>query len=240
MWGFWVVAASLLQAIISAIGIFFIIQTLRQGRMSIRTAFSGLRQAGRQSRAAEAGLAETLRVNEAEMRPYLFIDRIELEPEKVDWGRSYNATIFLKNFGRLPARNIKVRCCCYFTKSLGRLRAIKKNEATPIPVCAPGHERQYFDGTALSRVDDTLLETDLGVIVLRLAYSYDAGDAPTYSESFDYVFTCRSLESRLFYILSNETRKRRNEILKMRWRLKRREDQQHRREGRKRRKAASH
>lgn len=115
---FWVVVAAFVQAAASIVGIVFIIKTLQQGALSLRTAFSGLRQAGRAARAAEASIKiaersaqaaedtvkEARRIGEAQVRCYL-------SGVKASIGYTNNGTVVtrcsIKNSGQSVAKGVR-------------------------------------------------------------------------------------------------------------------------------------
>lgn len=106
-WAFWMVCIAAVQAVLSAFGIFFIVQTLRQGRMSIRAAFSGLKQAGRAARAAEASVRVTEETAKRELRAYVGLTSATVMNWKV--GEVPIFSIYYTNAGQTPANRAVMR-----------------------------------------------------------------------------------------------------------------------------------
>lgn len=184
--------------------------TLVAAMFAVLYARDAAREARRGSNAAEGQLAQATRIMAAELRPYLFIDRIEMERDSREPYSIYKATIFFKNYGKIPARLIRVRSHCYFAEDLSELRKdVLKTRIISIPVCAPGHERKIFEGTIVSAQEQGTFDDRAGEIILRVRYSY-LGDGPgRFREEADYVYDAESVKTGHFYILSEGARKRR-------------------------------
>jgi hypothetical protein len=185
--------------------------TLVAAVFAVLYARDAAREAKRSSDAAEGQLRESARVTAAELRPYLFIDRLEMETSNPEPFRQHRVTIVFKNFGKLPARSLRIRHDCYFTDQFELRRNVLKSRVIEIPVCAPGHERRAFTGTHLSRNEQDAFDQDVGELIVRLRFSYKGEGPRRYREEADYIYDRSSLSSGHFYILSEGSRKRRQE-----------------------------
>ena len=112
-WAFWMALLSAAQLVLSGLGLIALLATIRQGRDAI-------------TKAGEAN-AISQQVAEADLRPYLFVDRLNLldithftdkieedgETKEIPSGFHARVCIYLKNYGKVPARNIHVlqRAC---------------------------------------------------------------------------------------------------------------------------------
>jgi hypothetical protein len=167
-------------------------------------------EARRSSNAAEGQLRQAARVTAAELRPYLFIDRIEMATKEGDSHWRYGVTIFLKNYGKIPARMVRVRSHCYFSDDLAQLsKEVLRKRIISIPVVAPGHERKAFDGTLVWAEDQAKFDDGTGEIILRVRYSYKGDAKERFRDEADFVYDKSSIDGGHFYILSETARKRR-------------------------------
>lgn len=150
-------------------------------------------------RSADAALA----ANAVDLRPYLFVDRIEAAEEPGE----IKVCIFLKNYGKVPARSISARSHLYIAPDEEELRTtIAKMKATRIPVCAPGHERRLFDRVWLSSDTRDMIDTQDQTVILRVRWSYFGNGIRRYHDHADYICDGEALMKGIFYILSEEKR----------------------------------
>jgi hypothetical protein len=189
-WALWLLIFTVVQSLLGFGGFLILILTIRQGREAI---------------------AISRKVAEADLRPYLFVDRLELvdvsdastfDPDtrsKVYGYYSAKVVIYLKNFGKVPARNIhiaikqmygKLYYGEFFRPSLVKL---------PIGVRAPGHQRRVFGYLIVS--PDDRRDFDVGFIsyILRMRYSFEDGDGNRFNERAEYSLSGDDLET--FYLL---------------------------------------
>jgi len=161
------------------------------------------REAKRGSDAAEKGLAHAQNISAMELRPYLFIERIETCEI---YSREYQVTIWFKNFGHTPARNIEVRSLCYVTSDRSDLRAIKKtHDIVEAGVAAPGHTRRSFDAVRISADDLEAFQEGARWVILRVQYGYTDDVGTEFKERFDYYASSAGVvdESPTFYLLTD-------------------------------------
>ena len=167
----------------------------------------------RSANSAEEGLTHSREISRAQLRPYLFVDKIEMMPKKEN-PRLYEIKIVLKNSGITPARNIAVRTNAYLTNDSLMLKAFKRaDQWMTAGAAAPSNVRLIFDGIYVG--DDALKELKGGnlQIVLRLQYRYTDSGSGKFSESYDYYMDAAGYESAMFYLLTPDQirRMRRNE-----------------------------
>ena len=168
-------------------------------------------EARRGSTAAEGQLQEAGRVTAAELRPYLFIDRLEMEITNPTPYRQYRVMMVFRNYGKLPARSLRIRHDCYFTDQFELRKTVFRSRVIEIPVCAPGHERKAFTGAQLSVADQEIFDKGIGELIVRVRFSYKGDGPKRYREEADYVYDRSSVGTGHFYILSQGSRKRRQE-----------------------------
>jgi hypothetical protein len=142
----------------------------------------------------------------AELRPYLFIEKLVME--RTD--KLFRTEVIFKNFGKLPARSITVQSDGFFTMDPVELRKnVLTDKRVAIPVCAPSHQRRVFDYTLLNDEEIKALQAGFGYIVIRVRYRYKGGPRKRpYAERADYLYNARSIKTGHYYILSWEERQR--------------------------------
>lgn len=189
--------AAIFGAVLSAIGVFLVFTTFRETRRSAETANK------------QFELARTAQLND--LRPHLFVDHFEFDPtHHRDRGFSLRLKLFLKNYGRIPARDISVRTHVYFSRDLTTLSpVVLTNAPIPIPYCAPGHERHVTGGIYLEPGEYDELAINLAEIVIRVRLAYRRSATKRYRERADYIYDHGSLETGVAYILSPTSRERR-------------------------------
>jgi hypothetical protein len=198
---------SRMMAVGTAIGFLTFIAAM----FAVLYARSAAVEARRGASADEGQLRLARQVTEAELRPYLFIDRVEVEPDARENYTTYKLKIFYKNYGKLPARMVRVRCDAYFTDDLSELRKnVFRARIISIPVVAPGHERRTFANVLVPKTNMEKLIAGDGQIILRVRFSYRGEGKLRLREEADYIYDRQSIETGHFYILSEAARKRRH------------------------------
>ena len=192
--------AAIFGAVLSAIGVLLIFTTFRETR--------------RTAKAAEDQFALATKATAADLRPYLFVDRLELierrsfgtikvdeDGESVPGFFGGKIVIYFKNFGRVPARRIRVFIKEYLGRRYeGRFWQYSFTEIA-IPICAPNHERRTFGGLAI-KADDRLA-FDMGSIskIIRLRFTFEDDTGQPFTEKASYALYGSDLET--FYLLTD-------------------------------------
>lgn len=160
-------------------------------------------EARRGSNAAEGQLALTRNVTAAELRPHLFVDRLEMQEGE---DKFFNPVIYFRNYGKMPARRIEVQSACYFARLGEPLRAgVLKAKRISIPVCAPGKDRYTSDFVFLKEDELKQLRATKGEIIIRVRFRYSGQRLrPRFAEKADYTYNSTSLETGHFYITTQE------------------------------------
>lgn len=221
---FWMAIIGTATLLATLIALWFVKGTLEATRKAVEEtgeATAAMKEANR--------IASTMTA--AELRPYVFIERIELtnikssdvEPDETSPATldpdapparkgvlTGQVIIHLHNFGKVPARNITV----YSKTYLGRIYAGRywklQFRITNLWVCAPNHERRVF--LPLYVKEEEREGFDLGVIdfFLRLRYTFEDDAGNRYKESGAFRLDGTNLET--FFLLGNlqigESRKR--------------------------------
>jgi hypothetical protein len=162
------------------------------------------------ARAAEGQLKHLARVNEAELRPYLFVDRVALEASRGDG--AYRIVVFLKNYGKIPARSNTAQVHAYPSENLHRLSGYYRvTNSVDAGVCAPGHERKVFDHIHLlpSRLEAIRHGPEHLIVRIRYRYHSERGDG--WNEAFDYFTYGDHFDKSAFFILGAGTRRKSRE-----------------------------
>lgn len=208
---FWAAVMAWLTALavgITAIGVWFVKRTLD-------ATLEAVEDTGRATDAMLEANRITSQVAEAELRPYVFIDRVELidikrddvivsdEDGREDLQKGYfsaTAVIHYKNYGKVPARKIKSFNKSYFGVPWeGRFWRYHARW-TDLWLCAPGHERRAFRPIYIS--PDQRDDFDRGFIhlFLRIRFQYEDDYGRKYSESAAFQMTGDDLET--FFLLT--------------------------------------
>ncbi|MBF5090461.1 hypothetical protein F1640_10635 [Novosphingobium sp. NBM11] len=197
---------SFFSLLLSGIGVWYVKRTLDATLQAVKDtgdATDEMRKAN----------AISNRIAEAELRPYLFVDHLKLidikrftdeieedgESKTIPNGFSARVSIHLRNYGKVPARNIHVTkrlCMARFYR--GELSHFRRGYVDT-PVCAPGHERRVFDGFYIGK--DDLEEFNEGRLeyVIRLKFTYEDDKGGKFSEIAGYRLSGDDLET--FYLL---------------------------------------
>lgn len=193
------------------------------------------RSIARATRQAIANAASARKANEiservvhAELRPYLFVEKLNLadvldfnsktqkigQNEKIDYGSLVaKIEVHLRNAGKVPARNIRAYVKCYLAKfDRGQFWKFSFG-VTPMNFCAPGHERRTFTPFLINAEERKSFDggTLAGVVRLRITFEDDWGQV--FTERAAFWFTGNS---ETFYLLDEKfpvgiVRKRWNE-----------------------------
>jgi len=206
-WAFWLLGLTAVQSLLGFGGFVALVITIRQGR-----------DANAISRNVAA----------ADLRPYLFIDRLRLidavdqnvEPTDENSGEEVpgflfsKIEIYLKNFGKVPARNIRVVKKEFYGRIYaGRFFRYNLSHVT-IGVCAPGHERRVFGHLMIPGKERADFDNGGLHYLIRLRFTFEDEAGTTFTEKAAYSFSGDDLET--FYLLGDlniaAARKRRDEI----------------------------
>jgi hypothetical protein len=153
-------------------------------------------------------LAHTQRVTQAELRPYLFVEKIEV------WERGgrgmFQLAIWLKNFGRTPARNIRAQIKAYASESVNDLRDFDSDDGIELGAAAPDHQRRAY--WPLNFTEEEWANPSWACYgILRLAYTYTDDEGNCFPEYFDYYAEQSDLTrlgDPVFFLLTDWTRQR--------------------------------
>jgi hypothetical protein len=171
----------------------------------------------RGAKAAEDGLALGRDVSAAELRPYLFVDRLELIDRKTipvhdteppedelsdETPTAFSATVVvhLRNFGKIPARNIRVFLKEYYAWTYkGRFWGFRFSDV-PLPNCAPGHERRLFGRMYITSDEHFSFTAGALSRIIRLRYTFEDDSGHVFEERAGYILYGNDLET--FYLLT--------------------------------------
>jgi hypothetical protein len=157
-----------------------------------------------QSRSA---LAQSREVTKAELRPYLFVEKIDVT---VRVAGSYQLVIWLKNFGRTPARNIRARIKTYVSQSVDDLRDFAPEDHLELSAAAPDHQRRAYWGLEFTEAE-WATPSWACFAILRIAYSYTDDSGNRFEEAGDYYASQDDLlepSEPVFFLLTDWTRSR--------------------------------
>lgn len=171
-------------------------------------------EAQRAATAAEGQLTEAAKATTAELRPYLFVDRLELidrrsasTEEKDEDGEpipgmfSARVVIYLRNFGKVPARNVQVFIKEYVgARYRGRFWRYSFSKID-VPICAPNHERRVF-GFLYIRPEERF-DFDIGYLskIIRLRFTFEDDLGNSFTERAAYIMYGGDLET--FYLMTD-------------------------------------
>jgi hypothetical protein len=170
-------------------------------------------EASRAADASEGQLGEAAKVTVAELRPYLFVDRLELidrrsldTEEKDEDGQpvpgafSGKIVIYLRNFGKVPARRIKVYLKEYMGWTYRGRYSHYMFSIIDVPVCAPDHERRVFAYLYVRPQDR--FDFDIGSLdkIIRLRFTFEDDLGRSFTERAAYTLDGSNLET--FYLLT--------------------------------------
>lgn len=170
------------------------------GALTLATAFKAAQWARRAAEETKRTADLATDTSAADLRPYLFVERLELRRAEP----AFAIEVFFRNFGKLPARNIMVKIDCYFSSAVEHVRAdVLKAMPIAIPVCAPGHERRVFGHLLLNEEELKAHEAGYGGIVVRIRYRYRGGPRKRpYGEKADYAYHRSVQDGGYFYLLT--------------------------------------
>lgn len=138
----------------------------------------------RGAEASEGQLALARKLDEIEVRPLIFPDRVTGQFVGTNRIRS---TVYLRNYGRMPAKRLETRFHLYKSSDLKILRkGFAKARRIDFPFCAPAHERRAIIGTDVPDDDCNALRAGEASIILQISYSYCDDLGRSWSERFDY------------------------------------------------------
>ncbi|EQB06244.1 hypothetical protein [Sphingobium baderi] len=193
------------QTIIGALGLAFGFITMLAAIGAAIYARHAANETRRGADYAERGLKFVAEANSADIRPYLFIDKVtadEVEDQVV-------VTFWLRNYGRMPARSIVARAHCYISTYHEEIRPnVLKANKIPIPHCAPGQDRRVFSRVWISREERDLMDQGELELIIRVRYWYYGRSIRKFSERADYWTDGAGLHKGVFYVLDEERRKR--------------------------------
>jgi hypothetical protein len=191
--------AAVFGLLLSAVGVYLIWETFRETRSTVKAAL-------------EANEISD-RVAQAELRPYLFVDHINLleisnqsdqieidgDIREVPSNFFAKVEIHLRNYGKVPARKIRVFKRSYLALvHQGRFKKFRSS-VIATPVCAPGHERRIFDHLFISKGDREDFDDGFLEYIIRLRFSYEDDRGRSYKECADHRLSGKDLNT--FYLL---------------------------------------
>jgi hypothetical protein len=157
---------------------------------------------------AEEGLSHAREISAAQLRPYLFIDKLEIA-RSGETSSLHEIKVTLKNSGITPARNIAVRTKAYLTNDQLMLKAFKRSDDwMTAGTAAPSNFRFIYDGILIGKDAMTLLYEDKLWIVVRVQYRYSDSARGRFTESYDYFMDGSKYDSGAFYLLTPDQIKR--------------------------------
>ncbi|MCC4256724.1 MULTISPECIES: hypothetical protein [Sphingobium] len=193
------------QTVIGALGLAFGFVTMVAAIGAAIYARYAANETRRGADYAERGLKFVAEANAADIRPYLFIDKVtadEIDDQIV-------VTFWLRNYGRMPARSIVARAHCYISTYHEEIRPdVLTADKIPIPHCAPGQDRRVFSRVWISREDRDLMDQGQLELIIRVRYWYYGRSIRRFSERADYWTDGAGLHKGLFYVLDEDRRKR--------------------------------
>lgn len=188
---------AVLGVALSAVGVYLIWTTFRETRSTAKAAL-------------DANLISD-RIAQAELRPYLFVDRLELagitDNKAVDdkgnpidepgWF-SAQVVIYLKNVGKVPARNITVYLKQYMGWPYdGRFRGLKFLSVDTW-LCAPGHERRVFGRIQVPQQDRRDFDRGVLCYIIRLRFTFEDERGNLFTEKA--AFSLSGDDLKTFYL----------------------------------------
>lgn len=189
-------AVALLTLIVTGIGVWFVKRTLDATLKAVEDTSEATRAMQEANRIAS-------RVSVAELRPYLFVENVEVtqvrtgDPEDPPEGGeeegvpikgwlSAVAVVHLRNFGKVPARNIRFTGKCYLAELYkGRFWKFSYLDIG-LEVCAPSHERRVFVRIYISDKEREEFDASLISAILRIRYTYADDTGNTFEERAAY------------------------------------------------------
>lgn len=151
------------------------------------------------------------RVSAAELRPYLFVEKVTISDfQELDEPDEYGdvskkgpifgrVTIHLRNFGKVPARNITVYRKSYLTKlDQGRFWKYDFDRIATL-VCAPGHVRKTFAPFKLNASERVDFKENILEYILRLRFTFEDDVGNCFEERS--AFLLAGDEPETFYLL---------------------------------------
>lgn len=161
------------------------------------------RQHEQSRRDAEANLAHARRVSQLELRPYVFVDKIEREQLAE---RYFQLVVWLKNFGRTPARNLEAIVTTYVARDLSKLRKHRpRADRIELGTAGPDSSRRAFSPLIFTEAqwEAPAFDRAYGIIRVKYTYTDDTGET-RFEESFDYYTdpTAIMKDEPMFYLLT--------------------------------------
>jgi len=209
LWGFWIAVFALLQLAATIVGLIFIKRTLD-------ATWKAVEDTGKATHEMQEANSIARKISAAELRPYLFVEKLEIadlviaEPEidpDTQEPRPYGPpmtgrlAIYLKNFGKVPARNIKVYCKTYFGSMLDGRFWRYNFKVINTWVCAPGHQRRAFGPFLVKGIERTNFDLGFTMFIVRLRITFEDEAGTVYQEHAAFNLTGRDLKT--FYLLSD-------------------------------------
>lgn len=190
----------------TVIGLYYVRETLR-------ATLKAVKDTGDATQEMRKANEITNRVAEAELRPYLFVDHLEAidiksgteeveedgETRTVPGYFAARVAIHLRNYGKLPARNIHVSWRTFYGRFFqGRFEEYRRSWVDT-PVCAPGHERRVFTHMFVNSENRSEFDDGSYQFIIRLRFSYTDDRGGEFTECADYHLGGDDLDT--FYLL---------------------------------------
>jgi hypothetical protein len=153
-------------------------------------------EAWRAANAAEHQLAVASAASAAELRPYMFLERIE-----VDQGLFWTVAVKFKNYGKIPARSFKLQCDVYLSPRNARLRSdVLKAPKSFFPVAPHGTERTAYSYLEVSEEQLADFNAYRAVLIVRVRFWYRG--SRSYAERADFFHSIESINDAKPYIIT--------------------------------------
>lgn len=149
-WAFWLLILTAITVGITALGVWFVKRTLDATLEAVDDTSKATKAMKRANEIAQS-------IADAELRPYLFVDKVEVvdrrtwdsgefdeDGEPLPGAFAARVVIWLRNFGKVPARNVKVYIKEYFARQYAGEFWGYKFDIVELPICAPSHVRRVF------------------------------------------------------------------------------------------------
>jgi hypothetical protein len=190
-------AFGMLYTLVTVLVLFLTFQVQMEDRREARKQFLISRRHDRES------LEHSQRVSDQELRPYVFVDRIT--PEEIS-ERDYRIVVWLKNFGKTPARNMEAVVTTYVTRNLAKLQELKpRAHRIELGTAGPDGCRRAISPLTFSKKEweAPAFERAYGVVRIKYWYTDDTG-SQRFEESIDYYTDPIALtrDEPMFYLLT--------------------------------------
>ncbi|MBA4763498.1 hypothetical protein [Sphingomonas sp.] len=195
-WVVWATIVAGAQLLATVVGTVLLYQQIRLTREAVTDTGKATGAMVKANEIAQRG-------SDAQLRPYLFIDKIEaIDLDENDF-LDYHFCVFFKNFGTTPARNIQVKFNVYCAASNTDIRPFsRRDRIVDAGVAAPGHHRRAFEPFYFGGEDRKRFYQGQGFIILRIRYSYTDDHGTEFNEAFDYFAAFADIERDTFYLLT--------------------------------------